>query len=179
MSNFLLDLPTELIVKILLYISPHDLVACQLTGKFLRCIVQTSLQLQYASALEVAGVENNLRSTLGLAEKLELLNAREEAWLHPAPNFTKDVRVNHVTSGIYDLTGGVYLLGNTSQRSVHYCVLPSSQSDTVDWKAIKVDRSLIDIGLAIEEHNLIAIITTYVFPPHSIMPYSSLVECRW
>ena len=84
------------------------------------------------------------------------------------------IPLNHHPSGIYDLTGGVLLLGERQANqsavgtdNVHTVKLQSAfdrhddnklSSDSL-WQKIDVGRQVIDVGLAIQEHDLIAIVT--------------------
>jgi hypothetical protein len=75
---------------------------------------------------------------------------------------------------MYDLTGGVYLLGKTLDYMNHgptfgysYVSL-SSLSDVHDrkpaWRGLHLETRILDVVLAIREHDLIAALTVCVFP---------------
>jgi hypothetical protein len=162
MAVSLLELPTELLIRIFYDLNSSDLVSCQLTHSSLCTIISESVLLSYVKALQFAGAEDNPHSKLAVAERLNLLNTREKAWLDFHIDFRKTITVDHTSSGIYDLTGGVYLLGNQNRRELHYLTLPTKLSDATTWTGIDVDRNLIDMALAIYEHDLIAIVTTFV-----------------
>jgi hypothetical protein len=154
------DLPPELIVHILYHLSPKDLLACRLISKYFNNIIQNSILLQYHLALNGAQAENNPYSYLPTSEKLKALEDSEKAWAFLRPRFTTSIEVPHNPSGIYDLTGGVYLLGNANKTQLHYMQLPSRGQDEICWKVIDVGRMIIDMGLCVHEHDLIAIVTT-------------------
>jgi hypothetical protein len=160
--TMLLDLPTELVVQIFFHLSPIDLVSCQLTCKYLHSVVQDSVVLQYHMALIAAKASDNPCSPLPVSTKLAQLKNGERAWAILKPTFTTTIPVDHNPSGIYDLTGGVYLLGNHNRQDLHYLRLPSHPDEKTGWNTIKVGRTIIDMGLCVYEHDLIAVVTTCV-----------------
>ncbi|TFK41206.1 hypothetical protein BDQ12DRAFT_679076 [Crucibulum laeve] len=172
----LVDIPEELIVQILSYLGPSDLVTCELTSSTLRSIIKEAVVLRYSRALQVAGMEDNPNSNLSVTERLARLERRESAWFKNIPDFTTTIPVHHNPSGIYDLTSGVYLLGNTNRLALHYCKLPTSSEDDTSWKNIEVERNIIDMGLAAYEHDLIAVVTT---SPVTASPPSHNIELEF
>ena len=159
--TMLLNLPTELVVQILLYLDT-DIASCRLTCTYLDSVVRDSVVLQYHTALIGARATDNPCSDLPLSKKLEQLKNGEKAWAVLKPTSITTIPVKHNTSGIYDLTGGVYLLGNQSRRDLHYVRLPSHPGEEPEWSTIHVGRTIIDMGLCVYEHDLIAVVTTYV-----------------
>ncbi|CAA7261077.1 unnamed protein product [Cyclocybe aegerita] len=132
----LLQLPPEILLCVLEYLSPHNLVLCQLTNRQLRTLIHNSVVLQYNMALAVARAEDNPYSSAPLSKKLEHLRVSEDAWSMLKPKFKVEilVPVPHQTSGIYDLTGGAYLLGSIDQRAIHYIKLPRKLDDDTSWR---------------------------------------------
>ncbi|KAF8054232.1 hypothetical protein FPV67DRAFT_1132241 [Lyophyllum atratum] len=161
----LLDLPPETIVRILCYLDLQDLVSVTRTSRALHSINAFQV-LQYRFALQAAGLEDNPDSSLVVAERLALLKNREEGWSNFSFDFRTTLPIQHMPSGIYDMTGGIYLLGDVNKRTLHYCKLPSKPSDPLTWSRIDIDRPLVDMGLSIYEHDLIAIVTTSPHPTH-------------
>jgi hypothetical protein len=162
MPTLFLDLPPELVIRILCYLDLYDLSACQLTHSSLRAVIKDSILIEYHIATQLAGVEDNPLSKLSIQERLERLASQEDGWAHLDFDFTKKISVEHNPSGIYDLTGGIYLLGDQRRRALHYCTLPSKSSDQTRWSRIDVEENIIDMGLAIYEHDLVAIVTMFV-----------------
>jgi F-box-like len=176
MAVSLSDLPTELLIRIFCDLNVSDLVSCQLTHSSLCTIIRDSVVLSYRKALQLAGAEDNPSSKLAISERLELLNARENAWRDVRIDFKQNIEVNYNTSGIYDLTGGVYLLGDDSRRAFHYFTLPTKSSDVTKWSKIDVERNIIDMAFAIYEHDLLAIVTSFVLHLHIKVYASSLIS---
>ncbi|KAF8063143.1 hypothetical protein FPV67DRAFT_1782712 [Lyophyllum atratum] len=161
----LLDLPPEVIVLILCYLDLPDFVSAIRTNHTLYN-TRTVHVLRYRFALQAAAVEDNPDSSVLIAQRLALLKDREEGWGGFNFDFRRKIPVRHTPSGIYDMTGGIYLLGDENRRALHYCKLPSKPSDPATWSQIRIDRELIDMGLAIYEHDLIAVVTTTQHPTH-------------
>ncbi|KAH9059215.1 hypothetical protein EDB87DRAFT_1737680, partial [Lactarius vividus] len=164
----LLDIPTELIVSIILYLSPHDIVSCQRTCRTL-CGVCQNTALRYLVELERHGVSDDLRPGISYPERLLLLQRREEAWANLDFRKSVQVTVPFESTGIYDFTGGAFLLGtrlhSASRRpTVGYSYLaPPSLSSTDDhklkWQGTNLGVQISDIGMAVHEHDLIALLT--------------------
>ncbi|KAF5369663.1 hypothetical protein D9615_010237 [Tricholomella constricta] len=166
----LLRLPPEIIVRILCFLDLAELVSIIQAHPTLHEYFKAFPILQYRFATQAAQVEDNPRSTHGsvVAERLALLNSREQGWARLNFDFQKTISVQHRPTGIYDLMGGVYLLGDESRRALHYCKLPSTPSDPVSWSSIDVDCTLIDVGLNVYEHDLIAVVTTQPHPTNRL-----------
>ena len=128
--------------------------------------------LQYTIELYATGTVDNPASSLVPGEKLRKLREKEDAWrsIDLSPSATLSVSYN--PSGIYDLTGGTILLGErgirdgmpvtdnvrTAQLEDVLKQASDRQSSTL-WRKIDVGKSVIDVGLAIQEHDLIAVVT--------------------
>ena len=170
----LLTLPDELIVYIAHLLSPRDLLHVLEVCSRLRDVVKNNAALQYNVELFACGTIDNPSSRLVPAERLRILRTKEEAWRNLDLSERTVIPLNHHPSGIYDLTGGVLLLGERQANqsavgtdNVHTVKLQSAfdrhddnkpSSDPL-WQKIDVGRQVIDVGLAIQEHDLIAIVT--------------------
>ncbi|KAI0746564.1 hypothetical protein C8Q80DRAFT_1121358 [Daedaleopsis nitida] len=169
----LVDLPDELLAQIASFLSPGALVHLQQVSTRFHDIVQSNVALQYALELHVAGMVDNPASRLVPAERLRILRQKEESWRTIDLSDRRLLSLQHNPSGIYDLTGGVLLLGerrntgsHTGTDSVHTVHLHSAFSNAGGdsrrlslWRTIDLGQQVIDVGLAIQEHDLIAIVT--------------------
>ena len=158
----LLQLPTEILVQILQKLDIDELFSCQLTSKYLDHLIRQSIVVQYSVALCTAMAEDNPCLSLTVAEKFKALKSSEDAWTFLRPDFTTSIPVTYNQSGVYDLTGGVYLLSNSTRTALHYLKLPSKQGDETDWKVLRSNKSIIDIGLSIFEHDLMVNVVMFV-----------------
>jgi hypothetical protein len=158
----LLALPDEILVQTLCALSIVDLFACKLTCFKLNSIIKSTAEIQYVIALELAGLEDNKGCyLLSPAEKAARVAQAQLAWKKQKPIFTTNVKVEHETSGVYDLTGGVYLLGGKRRLDLRYVPLPDSEEEQPEWKGIGMGETVIDMGLCIDEHDLVVVVTTY------------------
>ncbi|KAG5640237.1 hypothetical protein DXG03_009732, partial [Asterophora parasitica] len=155
----LLQLPPEITVRILSYLDLTGLISASRTHPLLYKYVQTFQVLQYRFISQTARVEDNPHSTLVLGKRLQQLKSRENGWEQLNIDFSKSISVDYPISGIYDLMGGIYLLGDDNRRALHCCRLPSTPDDGISWSQIDLDCIYIDVGFNVYEHDLIAIVT--------------------
>ncbi|KDR70828.1 hypothetical protein GALMADRAFT_102895 [Galerina marginata CBS 339.88] len=206
-----LSLPPELLTEILLHLTPHPaaLRSCKLTCKHLHTLIHTSLRLIYHAALHATQQEDNPTSLLPISEKIRWLEESSRRWavldldgdcgsmvgggggddegktpIRPVETKrVRELKLGHVPSGIYDLTGGVYLLGDKARTALYWIKLPG-RADLLDDKQVrwnKIDlealrhhpdsdgreRKIVDMGLCIYEHDLVAIVTVSLHPNSS------------
>lgn len=169
--NLLLDIPSEVIGYILLKLSAHDVISCQRTCRTLCNLVRSNSALRYLIQLERFGAIDDMRPGLSYPERLDLLERREEAWA--MLDFCRSVHITvpFNSTSIYDFTGGAFLLGTrfgASRRPAGYSYIPlPSLSDPPDqklnWIELGLGVQILDVGLAVQEHDLIAALTVCVF----------------
>ncbi|TFY76209.1 hypothetical protein EWM64_g7803, partial [Hericium alpestre] len=169
----ILSLPTELIIKTLSFLHFRDLLRCQACCKRFRTIVEDSILLQYIIQLEMTGSDELSLRGKSYGERLKEIRRREHGWCHLSIRSSMDVELGFGSSGIYDLTGGTFLLGTRpsvgSPRSTYglsYLALPSldpegnpPREEDVKWKTIELGLHVVDVGLSIREHDLMAVLT--------------------
>ena len=167
-----LGLPDELLAYIGTFLHGSELIQIQQVCNRLRSVVTSHPLLQYTIELYATSTVDNPASSLVPGEKLRKLREKEDAWrsIDLSPSATLSVSYN--PSGIYDLTGGTILLGErgirdgmpvtdnvrTAQLEDVLKQASDRQSSTL-WRKIDVGKSVIDVGLAIQEHDLIAVVT--------------------
>ena len=164
----LLHFPPELMTRILLYLSPLDIISCGRTCRVLYDLRNDS-KLRYLVQMERCAVRDNMNPGLSYPERLHILEKREEAWA--TLDFRRSVKVSIPPnpSSRYEFTGGTFLLGTTpdcdsgdSTVGFSYVTLPSlsdSQDQNLEWKACSIETEILDFGLAVDEHDLIAAVT--------------------
>ncbi|KAN0135799.1 CNH domain containing protein [Lactarius tabidus] len=160
--------PPELIVSIVLYLSLHDITSFQRTCRKL-CDVCNDITLRYLVQMERSGVSDDLRPGLSYAERLLVLQRREEAWANLDFRKTVKVTVPFESTIIYNFTGGAVLLGTrlhiTSRGSTigfSYVTLPSltsTEDQKLEWRGLTLGIQILNVGLAVHEHDLIAALT--------------------
>jgi F-box domain len=168
----LLHFPPELINSILLYLSAHDILSCRRTCRAL-CSLCSDSQLRYLVQMERSAVIDDIRPGLCYPDRPRILEKREEAW--EVLDFRRSVQVSvpFDSTGIYDFTGGAFLLGtrlySANRRPTvgySYLSLPSlsdAQDQKLEWKGLNLGVQILDVGLAVHEHDLMAALTACVF----------------
>lgn len=158
----LINLPPEILVRIFLFLPLPGLLACQGVNYYLYNVISSSIELQYALHCKSATQldTDSPHCLLSSKERMALLLDKEARWKELNHRFHSAANISFLTSGIYDLSGGVYLLGDVSRRTLHYTYLPNDSDQKLVWKSITTDHSIIDMGLCVHEHDLIVIITT-------------------
>ncbi|XP_006455559.1 hypothetical protein AGABI2DRAFT_153436 [Agaricus bisporus var. bisporus H97] len=110
----------------------------------------------------------NPHCSLSIHERLSLLEKRNCSKGIDA-RLRKRIKIPFQTSGIYDLTGGIYLLGDATRTSLHYMYLPDkvdlSNDEEIEWmgKEVRMEHTIIDMALSVYENDLLAVIT--IQPP--------------
>ncbi|KAH8115071.1 hypothetical protein DFH11DRAFT_144236 [Phellopilus nigrolimitatus] len=168
MSSNLQELPVEVIAKIFAFLGFKDLISVSRLNHFLRDVYEGFPELQYSFALQVAGMVDG-EPSFDIRRKLEELNRREEAWRTLDLSRVVNVKIPHRTSHIYDLSGGIYLLGDcfnyTVTRDTHSLRMfdlascasgPSIRTES--WREIKLDTHIIDVGFCLREFDLLAVV---------------------
>jgi hypothetical protein len=126
-------------------------------------------KLRYIVQMERCAVRDDMNPGLSYPERLLLLEKREEAWA--MLDFRRSVKVSIPPnpSSRYEFTGGTFLLGTTLDCGsgdptvgCSYVILPSlsdSQRQNLEWKVCSIGTVVLDFGLAVGEHDLIAALT--------------------
>ncbi|TDL27091.1 hypothetical protein BD410DRAFT_783271 [Rickenella mellea] len=165
----LLDLPTELAVQIFGLLDVNDLISSRLICRSTNAIYNGSSLLQYLFSLRVAGFIDH-GGHMNVRHKLHLLRTQEERWRNLDLSNKVTVETQHTPSNIYDLSGGVYVLGDSERDIIRRRTLSLRYLDlheaslksglvTEAWPQLSFGAKIIDIGLALEEHDLVAVIS--------------------
>ena len=163
----LLDFPSELIAHILVSLSPLDIIACRRTCHVLYDLCSDST-FRYLIQMERSAVSDDMSPGLSYPERLSILEKREGAWA--ILNFHRSVSIPIQFNWSYhwSFTGGALLLGTaldceSRQPTVghSYVTLPSlsdAQDQEFGWKGHNFESEVIDIELAVHEHDMIAVL---------------------
>ncbi|EIW51536.1 uncharacterized protein TRAVEDRAFT_67709 [Trametes versicolor FP-101664 SS1] len=166
----LLDLSHELLVHILSYLEYEHLQVSRRLNHAMDRLIQSSILLQYSMQLQLYGYEDNPSCHLVISDKLRLLRQQESAWSRLDFEKETTIRIPFNPSSIYDLTDGVLLLGEsvsgiqTGADTVRWTrlsqLVSSEDAPAVHfWEKIDVGAHIIDVGLSVEEHDLIVVAT--------------------
>ncbi|KAJ3787498.1 hypothetical protein GGU11DRAFT_716906 [Lentinula aff. detonsa] len=157
----LTDLPTEILVLILSHLPAPDLLACNTLNHSIYTVISNCVFLQYSIELYKACALDNKNCTLSYSEKLAMLQQREEAWSNCKPSFHRVVPLNFTPGSVYDFSSSVYLLGDHTRLRLHHLHLPHHAGQAPQWYLFPSDdnRHIVDFGLNLHEHDLIALVT--------------------
>ncbi|KAJ7715440.1 hypothetical protein DFH07DRAFT_785606 [Mycena maculata] len=135
------------------------------------------VELQYRMALNTAGYADNQESTMLFVDRIAALRTKEAAFGEFKFSWRRHIPVTFAATGLYELSAGIYFLGESSRQALRYIQLPS-EPDTydalpVDWERIALrsrnNTVIIDFGLAIQEHDLI-VFATFTPTPGQQLP---------
>ena len=165
--NFI-ELPSELLVAILSLLDGRSIAYNAQVNRFLHALVASSSILRYKQLLFIHKQDDNPSNSTSAAEKLSMLKKEGSAWLHCRPGFRIEAPVTFNPGSVYDLSGGVYILGEDGRQTLRYVDLPNKPVEKVEWKTFapkvepKEPRIIVDFAINLQEHDLISLITAYV-----------------
>ena len=165
----LLHIPPELVTRILLYISPLDIISCKRTCRILYDLCSSSI-FRYLIQMERSAVSDDMNPGLHYPERLLLLENREEAWAMLNFHRSVNIPIPYNPAGHWSFTDGALLLGTALDYHLptvghNYITLPSlsdARDQELDWKGYNLEREILEIlevDLAVHEHDLIAALT--------------------
>ncbi|KAL0567963.1 hypothetical protein V5O48_014031 [Marasmius crinis-equi] len=160
-----LELPSELLIAILSVLDARSIAYSSQVNRFLHALVASSSILCYKQQLFIHKAEDNPGNHTSAAEKLDMLRRQESAWTDCQPGFSVSAPVTFRPGSVYDLSGGVYLLGEDGRQSLRYIELPRESGQKIDWKTFtpklnsKEPRFIVDFAINLLEHDLITLIT--------------------
>ncbi|EKM77109.1 hypothetical protein AGABI1DRAFT_77888 [Agaricus bisporus var. burnettii JB137-S8] len=160
----LLHLPPEILTQVVLLLPLKSIVVCKQVNHYIRSLILDSVEIRYLVQLLLLELVENPHCSLSIHERLSILEKRNRSKGIDA-RLRKRIRIPFQKSGIYDLTGGIYLLGDATRTSLHYMHLPDkvdlSNDEEIEWrgKEVRMEHTIIDMGLNVYEHDLLAVIT--------------------
>ncbi|KAK7438569.1 hypothetical protein VKT23_017904 [Stygiomarasmius scandens] len=173
--TLLADLPPEILAQIFSYLPAAHIGQCSLTSRLFYTVIANSIELQYIIHLHLAHLESNPCSRpLTYGDKLGAIKAREHAWTYLKPDFSKRAEVPFEPGSVYDLSGDVYILGDSNRTKLHCLKLPSAENDPVEWRALasREGRQIVDFAINLYEHDMIVLVTaphrTSFFQPQHV-----------
>ncbi|KAJ7757071.1 hypothetical protein B0H16DRAFT_1416893 [Mycena metata] len=162
----LVDLPPELLVHIFTFLPRDAIHCCRKTSRYLYQTIKFSIELRYQVDREFAHVTDNPASLLPISERIAKLGARESGFSTMTPSWVRTIPVPFTTAGLYELSCGLFWLGESGREALRYIVLPNEppgpNPSPIQWERIALPSSrsrIIDFGLAIDEHDLVVIAT--------------------
>jgi hypothetical protein len=143
-SCILLDLPAELLVKILAYLPVADLLSVWWTCHTFGDIIAGTTYLQYIIHAYTNGVEDSLPPDFPYSKRLELLRHREQSWSDPRFDLFTEYVTNIPWTYRFSLQDGylIYESLGTSPKQYGYTDLYSAaRNEEVPWVHITIENS--------------------------------------
>ncbi|KDR68971.1 hypothetical protein GALMADRAFT_145992 [Galerina marginata CBS 339.88] len=161
MAVHLSDLPAELLFSVASYLHFTDIYSLQRTCRSISQVIRSSSQLSYQIELEIAGMKDNPHCALPVTTRLDMLRARERAWASFEYSFLSSLEVPHKSSGLCDLTSGVYFMGKEDDdsvtRSVQALRLPHQVNSETEWDIIQFNANIIHCEASLENDILASV----------------------
>ena len=188
----LFRLPVELLMAIIAYLGPKDVLAFCLVCRFTQDLYKFNPNLQYRIALFATGKEDG-RGPLpvNICDRLAYTLQRECIWktLELDRGRLVKIALNYHHSHVHDLTSGLYIFGDLSHspdnlrtESLRFVKLPTCMHSNASvegpghktgwWTTIPIGVEALCVGLSLEENDLLAVLTsiplrcTHIFPLH-------------
>lgn len=161
-------LPSELLIDIFIRLSLPDLLSASCVNRSIYRVIKNSVELQYSLALQTYGMVDGGKSD-PLGDKLKELLLMEDSWRTLSLSNSVSVKVQHNASHVYELSNGVYILGESAfsgdareTKSIRFfdlsgCKTGSKVCEDV-WPRITSPDRIIDIGISLHEHDLLCMI---------------------
>ena len=173
----LLDCPPELLVRIFAHLPLTSLRGLLATSKALNNLISTSVLLQYLLHLESSA--HSLYpsgSATSLISQLKVLTDTEARWQDWEYTGFKRLEVQHQPSGIYDLTSGIFILGEGSplgRLTVGLRWVDLRLGKDLVWNRFDLRTPIVDLGLNALEWDLIAVVSMCV----EFLPVVAVMSC--
>lgn len=159
-SMSLLSLPPEVITEILQNLPFSSLLHVRLTCTTLKDSVEADVGLAYIFICHKNGIIPTNSSRAPFPELIQAVHTKARSWMDVTLEFTLGKPIPFPPSGIYDLVGGVFLLGTADRNAVMTFRVPESKEAAQEnnWNVLRIVHQYVDIALNIVEHNLIAML---------------------
>jgi hypothetical protein len=160
----LLHLPPEILNQIFILLPLESIVVCKRVNRYIRSLISASVEIQYLVQRLLSGHVENPYCSLSVRERLALLEQRNRTKWSDIGSRLK-IKLPFRDLGTYELTEGVYLLGDITRRTLQYMYLPDKddlpKDGEIEWKGkeVRMEDMVVGLGLNVYENDLLAVIT--------------------
>lgn len=168
MAN-LLDCPPELLIRIFAHLPLTSLRGLLTTSKTLNNLISSSVLLQYLLHLQSSA--HSLypsRPVYSLIDQLKVLTDSEKRWQDWDYTTYNRLEIEHRPSGIYDLTSGIFILGEGSalgRLTVGLRWVDLRLGGDLVWNRFDLQTPIVDLGVNVLEWDLIAVLSMRIGNP--------------
>nr|GAT46594.1 predicted protein [Mycena chlorophos] len=159
-----LDIPPELLIRILLHAEAESIRICTQVCNSLRILVQGPVALRYIMALNAAGVVENLAfSHAPTSERLTALELRESARARMEVSWKQSFSFSFIAN-MNELSDGFYCAGEAYEMEAYLLPLPIRQNTRPKWESLEListeeavlSHRIIDINISVKDDLLVA-----------------------
>ncbi len=151
------SLPTELLVRLLSFLPPIDLLSAQSTNRRIHNVITDSSYLQYILRIQINGVDDLLPPDCPISERLSLLRQHEKSWNCLQYNkFTEDSFTEIAEERLFILQDG-YLIyrkltprGSPTMRYGYVDLYSASPKGELRWVHIPMQHVRCPVTLKLE-----------------------------
>lgn len=148
----LLDLPPEILVQIFIRLPHTSLAALLSTCQSTYDVISSSVTLQYLISLDSSSHSSH-PSNLTIAERHKILKQKEDGWLEWKVKKKTTLNIDFMPSGIYELTCGVFLLGEAGfgriTQAAYWADLRAAGE--LKWNRLDLKSNIVDLAVNIHE----------------------------
>lgn len=159
----LLDCPPEILVHIFSFLPSASLRRLLLTSRALNHLISSSVFLQFLLHLQTSAHSLYPSTSTGsLVRQLEVLTDSEKRWQDWEYTAYNRLEVQHRPSGIYDLTSGIFILGEGSalgRLTVGLRWVDLRLGKSLVWNRFDLHTPIVDLGVNVLEWDLIAVVS--------------------
>ncbi|KAL1757007.1 hypothetical protein FB107DRAFT_289654 [Schizophyllum commune] len=156
----ILQLPNELLTRILLYLDLPSLKAIEEVDPGFAALAQTpTLRKHYVTTMAQLRCTSN--GDVSIDDLLSQVEAAESAWKAFQPVCTLRRSIPPDTAGLYELSGGYIFFGKGEQRQeIYHMPLPTPDAPDPEWSLLNIGQYIIDFALSLYEHGLLVAVTS-------------------
>ncbi|KAI9453022.1 hypothetical protein BJY52DRAFT_1189871 [Lactarius psammicola] len=163
------SLPTELLVRLLSFLPPIDLLSAQRTSRRIHNVITDSSYLQYILRIQVNGVDDLLPPDCPISERLRLLRQHEKSWNCLQYNkFTEHSFTEIAEEPLFILQDGyliyrkLVLRGNPIVQYGYVDLYSTSPKGELRWVHIPIQQIRFPVPMKLEyavDYNLVVVIS--------------------
>ncbi|KAF9448680.1 hypothetical protein P691DRAFT_729223 [Macrolepiota fuliginosa MF-IS2] len=168
----LLELPPEILIRILLGLPFTSVVICRRVNRYLQILISESAEVQYRIHLGISGLVDNPSCNLPVSERLSRLLAKERRWEDVNFDFNKIIDVPFQFPYYHTRLITGFFSGITANE-IHCMETPSAPDWEAKWRRVSPGKRIISTGTCVYEHDLHVLITAQ---PQTI--YTNATEPR-
>ncbi|KAH9927976.1 uncharacterized protein BXZ73DRAFT_48599 [Epithele typhae] len=154
--SYILFLPTELLILILLDLDYIHILCCRRVSRVLQTVIDDDVRFQYKIELAIAGMDDGPPGSLMASDRLAMLRERQKAWHSMQYRGVEEIPMGR--GDTWELYGGV-LAQTKGKRRVFLKQLPSVSRniESREWATPELDFDIRDFTMDPAQDLLVAV----------------------